>query len=105
MKEKKRLNKRIILSILEIPVDIAVLALGIQLLVFRANTVEYSVTLIFALSALSCAVCAIDTEKRDKLTRIRYIVYASGFYLNAILLLLMKDCKSIVTVSFLSIRR
>ncbi len=31
MKEKKRLNKRVILSILEIPVDIAVLALGIPL--------------------------------------------------------------------------
>lgn len=100
MKEKKHLNIRRILSILEIPVDIAVLALGIQILAAPQSTGEYSVALIFALFAFSCAVCAIVTGKRDKLPFIRYIVYASGYFLNSILLFLMKDSDIILVAAF-----
>jgi len=100
MKEKKLLNLRRILSILEIPVDIAVLALGIQLLASPSATGEYSAASIFALFAFSCALCSIVTGKQDRLAFIRYIVYASGYFLDSLLLFLMKDCESIFAVSF-----
>ncbi len=100
MKEKKHLNLRRILSILEIPVDIAVLALGIQILASPADTGEHSVALIFALFAFSCAVRAIVTGKRDRLAFIMYIVYAAGHVLNSVLLYLMNESGKIVAVSF-----
>lgn len=95
MKEKKLLNIRRILSILEIPVDIAVLALGIQLLASPSATGEYSAVSIFALFAFSCALCSIVTGKQDRLAFIRYIVYTpssksavkispSGFTINLV---------------------
>ena len=85
---------------IEIPVDIAVLALGIRILASPLSIGEYSVTLIFALFAFSCAVCAIGTEKRDRLEFSRYIVYASGYLLDSILLLLINENDIILIVSF-----